>query len=101
MFGSYEIAIVLMLIKKIRGEPIPYGPWKLGKFGIIINIASICFLTIAIFFSFFPAEMPVTLASMNWSIVGFTGEFLIGLVWYLISGMKAYNGAVIESGVNR
>ncbi|KAJ5182359.1 Amino acid/polyamine transporter I [Penicillium cf. viridicatum] len=101
LFGSYEIAIVLMLIKKIRREPIPYGPWKLGKFGIIINIASICFLTIAIFFSFFPAEMPVTLASMNWSIVVFTGEFLVGLVWYLISGRKAYNGPVIESGVNR
>lgn len=89
-----------MLIKKIKGEPIPYGPWKLGKLGIIINIAAICFLTIAIFFSFFPAEMPVTLKTMNWSIVVFTGEFLIGLVWYLIRGRKAYNGPVIESGVN-
>lgn len=86
-----------MLIKKIRGESVPYGPWTLGKFGIVINIASISFLTIAIFFSFFPASMPVTLESMNWSVVVFTGEFLIGLVWYLISGRKVYNGPIIES----
>lgn len=89
-----------MLIKKIKGEPVPYGPWTLGKLGIVTNIASISFLTIAIFFSFFPSSMPVTLESMNWSIVVFTGEFLIGLVWYVTYGRKVYNGPVIESGPN-
>lgn len=90
-----------MLIKKIKGDPVPYGPWTLGQFGIAINIASISFLTTAIFFSFFPSSMPVTLKSMNWSIVVFTGEFLIGLVWYLIRGRKIYNGPVFESDLNR
>ncbi|KAJ5722583.1 Amino acid/polyamine transporter I [Penicillium malachiteum] len=99
LFASYEISIILMLIKKIKGESIPYGPWTLGRFGIVINIASISFLTIAIFFSFFPEELPVTAENMNWSVVVFSGELIIGLVWYAVRGRKVYNGPIIDPGV--
>ncbi|KAJ5625824.1 Amino acid/polyamine transporter I [Penicillium lagena] len=99
LFTSYEIAIVLMFLKKIKGEHIPYGPWTLGPFGIAINIASICFLTIAIFFSFFPQGLPVTPANMNWSIVVFSGELILGLLWYAVYGRKVYHGPIVEAGV--
>ncbi|KAJ5718488.1 hypothetical protein N7488_004134 [Penicillium malachiteum] len=99
LFSSYEIAIILMLIKKIKREPIHYGPWSLGRWGIPMNIASISFLTIAIFFSFFPESLPVTAVNMNWSVVVFAGEFFIGLGWYFIQGRKQYNGPIIESGI--
>jgi hypothetical protein len=99
LFTSYEIAIVLMLLKKIKGEHIPYGPWTLGPFGIAINIASICFLTIAIFFSFFPQGLPVTPQNMNWSIVVFSGELILGLLWYAFYGRKVYHGPIVEAGV--
>ena len=99
LFASYEIAIVLMLLKKIKGEHVNYGPWTLGRWGIPINMASIIFLTIAIFFSFFPQGLPVTPVNMNWSIVVFSGEFFLGLGWYLIRGRKIYNGPIIEAGV--
>ncbi|KAJ6021942.1 Amino acid/polyamine transporter I [Penicillium herquei] len=99
LFASYEISIILMLIKKIKGESVPYGPWTLGRFGIVINIASISFLTIAIFFSFFPEELPVTAENMNWSIVVFSGELIIGLVWYAVRGRKVYNGPIIDPGI--
>lgn len=99
LFSSYEIAIVLILLKKLKREPIPYGPWTLGRLGIPINIASICFLTIVIFFSFFPEELPVTPVNMNWSIVVFSGEFLLGLAWYVVRGRKVYHGPIIEAGL--
>ncbi|PYH89328.1 amino acid transporter [Aspergillus ellipticus CBS 707.79] len=99
LFTSYEIAIVLMLLKKLKGEPIAYGPWKMGHLGgIIVNISSICFLTITIVFSFFPEELPVTPTNMNWSVVVFFGEFFLGLGWYLARGRKAYHGPIIETG---
>lgn len=74
-------------------------PGLLGRWGIPINMASIIFLTIAIFFSFFPQGLPVTPVNMNWSIVVFSGEFFLGLGWYLIRGRKIYNGPIIEAGV--
>jgi hypothetical protein len=99
LFASYEIAIILMVIKKIKNENIQYGPWTLGRFGIVINISSICFLTITIFFSFFPSALPVTLANMNWSAVVFLGELFLGLIWYTGWGRKIYNGPIVEAGV--
>jgi choline transport protein len=99
LFLSYEIAIVLLVIKRIKREPVAYGPWTLGPFGLVINIASICFLTITVFFSFFPTALPVTPENMNWSIVVFSGELIIGLVWYAVYGRKVYNGPIVESDV--
>ncbi|KAJ5674493.1 Amino acid/polyamine transporter I [Penicillium maclennaniae] len=98
LFLSYEIAIVLIVIKKIKRDPIPYGPWTLGPFGLVVNIASICFLTITVFFSFFPTELPVVPSNMNWSIVVFSGEFIIGLIWYGVYGRRVYHGPINESG---
>ncbi|KAJ5127912.1 Amino acid/polyamine transporter I [Penicillium atrosanguineum] len=99
LFLSYEIAIVLIVIKKIKRDPIAYGPWTLGPLGLVVNIASICFLTITVFFSFFPTELPVVPSNMNWSIVVFSGELLIGLIWYAVYGRKVYHGPIVESGV--
>jgi hypothetical protein len=99
LFASYEIAIVLLVIKKINNENIPYGPWTLGRLGIVVNICSICFLTITILFSFFPSALPVTLQNMNWSAVVFLGELFLGLIWYAIWGRKVYNGPIVEVGV--
>ncbi|PWY92298.1 amino acid transporter [Aspergillus heteromorphus CBS 117.55] len=98
LFSSYEIAIVLITLKKIKGEPIPYGPWAMGRWGILVNIASICFLTITIVFSFFPEELPVTATNMNWSVVVFFGEFFLGFGWYIVRGRKSYNGPIVETG---
>lgn len=99
LFLSYEIAIVLIVIKKIKRDPIAYGPWTLGPFGLIVNIASICFLTITVFFSFFPTALPVVPSNMNWSIVVFSGELIIGLIWYAVYGRKVYHGPIVEFGV--
>lgn len=99
LFISYLIPIMLITIKKIKGESIKYGPWKMGNFGIVANAFSAVFLVISVFFSFFPPATPVTLVTLNWSILVFGGFIILGLVWYAVLGRKQYDGPVLERPV--
>ena len=87
---------MLIMIKKLKGEPVRYGPWKMGKAGVAVNAFSAIFLIISTFFSFFPPAVPVTALTMNWSIVVFGGFVIIGLIWYGILGRRNYNGPIVE-----
>lgn len=96
LFISYFIPILMIMIKKIKGEHIKYGPWRMGKLGVVVNGFSAIFLVISTFFSFFPPFLPVTLETMNWSIVVFGGFVIIGLIWYAVIGRKQYSGPIVE-----
>ena len=41
-------------------RPIQYGPWTLGRYGLVINILAIAFCIFLIIFLPFPSELPVT-----------------------------------------
>ena len=99
LFTSYLIVIVLMIIKRIKGDTINFGPWSLGRAGLPINILSACFVIIATFFSFFPPATPVTLMTMNWSCLMWGGSTLIGLAYYAVLGRKIYHGPVVEQAI--
>ncbi|MCJ1389919.1 hypothetical protein MMC18_002776 [Xylographa bjoerkii] len=96
LYGSYMIAIVLLIFKRFSGEPIRWGPWRLGRAGLAINLFAVGFLFISIVFSFFPPGIPVTPATMNWSIVVFGGAVMFGLVYYAVRGRKQYHGPIVE-----
>ena len=96
MFGSYTVPIVLVLIKRLRGETIKTGPWHLGRWGLPINILAIIFCTISIVFSFFPPFLPVTSENMNWSIVVFSGAMAFGLGYYFLRARKVYRGPIVD-----
>ena len=99
LFTSYLIAIVLMIIKRIKGDTINFGPWSLGRAGLPVNILSACFVIISTFFSFFPPATPVTLMTMNWSCLMWGGSTLIGLAYYAVLGRKIYHGPVVEQAI--
>jgi choline transport protein len=96
LFISYLIPITLIMIKKLKGEEVRYGPFAMGKLGVAVNSFSSIFLIISVFFSFFPPAVPVTAVSMNWSIVVFGGFVIIGLAWYAVWGRNRYDGPIIE-----
>jgi choline transport protein len=97
LFSSYFIPIALITSKRLTSNDIRWGPWKLGaKMGFAINIFSMCFLAISIVFSFFPPGIPVTLVSMNWSILVFGGAVVLGILFYIVRGHKNYNGPIVE-----
>lgn len=68
LLTSYIIVIACLVIKRIRGLPLPVRRWSLGTWGLPINVAALCFLAPIFVFSFFPIALLVT-ASMNWAIV--------------------------------
>ena len=42
LLSSYILSIGCLLLKRLRGEPIPHREWSLGKAGMAINIAALC-----------------------------------------------------------
>ena len=99
LFTSYLTVVVLMILKRVRGHTIEFGPWSLGWAGLPINILSACSLFIMVFFSFFPPATPVTLITMNWSCLMWGGSTLIGLAYYVVLGRKIYHGPVVERAI--
>lgn len=99
LFVSYLIPITLLLRKKIRGEHIRYGPWRMGRVGVGVNMVAVVYLLITTIFSFFPPELPVTKVNMNYSVLVFGAVLLFGVGFYLVKGRHVYTGPIIERGI--
>lgn len=93
---SYALSIGCVLLRRIRGPALPYARWSLGKFGIPINIFAIGYVVTAATASFFPVARPVDAKSMNWSIVMFSGVFLIATGDYVLRGRRKYVAPVVR-----
>lgn len=65
VMSSYVITIGCLLLKRIRGEPLPPHRWTLDRFGIVINIAALAFLLPVFVFAFFPLTSSMNPGSMN------------------------------------
>lgn len=85
-----------MIFKRLRKEPIAFGPWKLGRLGLPINIYAAAYTFITLIFSFFPPSVPVTAVTMNWSCVVYGGVVILGIIFYLSYGRKRYKGPEIH-----
>lgn len=64
---SYVIPLYLLLVRKITGKHPQYGPFKLGRWGIPINLLALVFVIYSIFWVSFPSFYPVTAVTMNWA----------------------------------
>lgn len=73
LYMSYLQIVASFFIHKLRGHPIAFGPFALGKWGYAVNIYAICFLMFIIIWLPFPPYLPVTGSNMNYSgpIFGF------------------------------
>ena len=88
--SSYIVTISCVLLKRIRGQPLPARRWSLGRYGMAINIASLCFLCPLFVFAFFPLATPVVPSTMNWSSLIFGSVILFATAYYVIYGRKHY-----------
>ena len=96
LFSSYLITIGLLIRKRIVREPIYFGPWSMGRFGLPINVLAFTYTLIVMVFSFFPPAVPVTIVTMNWSCVVFGGIVILGLIYYALIGHRQYRGPVMD-----
>ena len=68
IFMSYLISILFFLLAKLRGDSIPYGPFRLGKWtGYAANVVAIVYCIFLSVWLPFPPFLPVTAANMNYA----------------------------------
>ncbi|KAK5735070.1 hypothetical protein LTR17_008406 [Elasticomyces elasticus] len=91
---SYIICIATMVAKRLRGEKLPLSRFNLGRAGLFINIAALCWLSVLGVFLCFPAVPNPTPASMNWACLMFGVVMIFACVWYFIRGRHEYDGPV-------
>ena len=96
VLASYMIPIAAIIRRRLLHEPIRFGPWKLGRFGIIANVVGLVYAIIAFFFSFWPATKKVTPTDMNWACLVWGFAMLFCSFWYLVRARNYYHGPIRE-----
>ena len=96
-FMSYTLPIGSFLwYRTVRGQSIAYGPWRLGNWGIPINIFALCWCIFFVVILPFPSEIPVTLKNMNYAGPIALAVFAILTVDWLIRARHNYYGPRLE-----
>jgi choline transport protein len=67
----------------------------MGRWGVPVNVFSLCYIVFAFTMSCFPLMKQVTPLTMNWSIVVLSGVTMIGVIVYFTYGRKLYKGPVV------
>ncbi|CAH0023117.1 unnamed protein product [Clonostachys rhizophaga] len=99
MYLSYMLPIIAMLFfGRSRLRSCDYGPFKLPRWlGVSCNTIALAWSSVAICFSTFPTQIPVTEANMNYSSVIMIGWVIIGLVFYLFNGRYRFKMPVVTT----
>jgi amino acid transporter len=90
LYLSYLPPIFFLLLRKIRRQRTPRGPWHLGRWGIPINIFALAYALFMIIWLPFPTILPVTTNTMNYSAPVWVACLLLAMVDYAISGHKRF-----------
>lgn len=93
--GTYEVSILCLIWRRLRGRPLPPSSWSLGKAGLPINILGALYGVYLLAYAAMPGVYPVTAANMNWGPVMFGGVILLSLVYYVVWARKVYQGPVV------
>ncbi|PGH02180.1 hypothetical protein AJ80_08903 [Polytolypa hystricis UAMH7299] len=90
---SYGLPI---LISVVRGrKAVKNAPFSLGRFGYMINIATTCWISLAVVLFCMPVSLPITSSTMNYASVVFAGFATISVVWYFAHARKKFKGPPI------
>lgn len=87
---SYGLPI---LINVIRGrKAVKHSSFSLGKFGFAINIATLCWICLAVVLFCMPVALPVTPKTMNYASVVFAGFAMVSVGWYFARARRDFKG---------
>lgn len=92
---SYFIVISCVIMRRVSGPPLPPRRWSLGKYGLVINIIALLFITPLWFFAFWPLAQPVTPTNLDWAPVLFAGTIAFALFYYFTWARRLYTGPVV------
>lgn len=97
-YSSFILSASVMLNKRLRtpDSEIPWGPFRLGRFGVPLTIAAIVYSVFGAFWSMWPVEKNPTIQSMNYCVLVFGGVMLFSMLFWLVYGRYHYTGPVLE-----
>lgn len=79
------------------GAKLVWGPWRIpGVFGIVNNVFACVYLTVVLFFSFWPPATPPTAQTMNYSSLVLGGVVIFCVCYYALVARMEYIGPVVE-----
>jgi choline transport protein len=90
LYISYGIPILFIVIRKLQGRHPTYGPFKLGRWGLPINLFSLVYIVYILMFLAFPTVLPVDASTINYAgpLVG--AVICISIGDWFISGKKRF-----------
>jgi choline transport protein len=91
LYVSYIPPVAFILLRKIRGPPITFGPFKLGKWGIPVNLVTLAFLLYIHVWFAFPTILPVTASNMNYAAPILLLVIFGSIADWVISGHKRFD----------
>jgi hypothetical protein len=76
-------------------ELMPKARWSLGKWGVPINAAAVCYTTFAFFWCFWPNYYQPALADFNWAVLMFVVVGIVAGIDWVVRARKDYTGPVV------
>lgn len=83
-------------MKKLRSERIQYGPFRLGRWGLPINLAAFVYCVFIMIWLPFPPFQPVTWVTMNYAGPIMGAVLVFAIADWCINGRKRF---VLKSDV--
>jgi choline transport protein len=90
VYASYILPISFLLLRKLRGPEPPYGPFKMGAWGVPVNVFALCYLLFIVTWMPFPSVLPVSSNNMNYAGPIFGGIVLLALGDWFLNGRKRF-----------
>lgn len=100
LYVSYIIPISCLVLKRLSGEKIVWGPWTLGRFGLAINVFALCYGVFICIFLPFPSQQPVTAVNMNYAAPVFGFVIFLAVIYWFVRGREVYGGPRREIDLN-
>lgn len=95
LLQCYCLSIGCLLWHRItHPETLPPARFPLGKLGIPINIAAVCFALWDFFWAFWPTYTPVVASTFNWASVLFTATLIGAGIHFIFVARRKYVGPV-------
>lgn len=79
----------------IPESEIPWGPLRLGHFGVPVTIEAIVFL-LGAFFSMWPTAKNPNIQDMKYCVLVYDGVIIFSMLFWLVYGRHHYTGPVLE-----
>ncbi|KLP12781.1 HNM1-Choline permease [Fusarium fujikuroi] len=87
--ASYLLPIILLIWRRLfRPDTLRWGPWRLGKAGLPINIIAVIYLMYTCIFLLFPPYQPITPVNMNYAPVVLGGALVFGCIYWPLRKLK-------------